>query len=507
MKAWSERQPEERAIPVSPTILLPALPEGVKVELFVGPELMPSGPALEQLRRLATASGIRDPIVALPDVHAKERNLVPTGIVVATRDRVFPSAVDKGINCGMRILATSIPATACNPARLDALFAEIQRRVPIESEKTNVLDKREVMQAFRQGAAWAAERFHLDAKELQAIERRGNLFDQDLPDLDSLRRSLPSAAIKKARRGLGALGGGNHFLEAQEVVQLLDAEKARHLGLEKGNLVFMVHTGSCSVSSQVMRKYALHVRSRSGDSRFQEAWERLSFHAQGESFSPRALAATWPEIFARSPFYSFPVESSLGRRFLLGIHAAANFGFVNRMAITEALRESLRRLLGSGDTTARLLVDCSHVTIQKEEHHGESLWIHRHGSNVALPPSRCGDHPLWRHTGQPIPVPGSMGDDSYIAVGAEGNASTYHSANHGAGRLLDKPEAIARWTEEDVEREMRQRHVRLYRGRTMSIAEQAPGSFKNVVSVMDAMQRFRIAVPVARVRPLAVLKG
>jgi tRNA-splicing ligase RtcB len=192
---------------------------------------------------------------------------------------------------------------------------------------------------------------------------------------------------------------------------------------------------------------------------------------------------------------------------LQGIHAAANFGFVNRMAMTEALRTSLGHHFGDTDGKARLVVDCSHVTIQKETHRGEELWIHRHGSNVALPPSRCVEHPLWRHTGQPIPVPGSMGDDSYLAVGVEGNEATYHSANHGAGRVLDKPQALARWSENDVEREMARRKIRLIRGGTMSIAEQAPGSFKNVGAVMAAMQEFRIAAPVARLRPLAVLKG
>ncbi|MFQ5601559.1 MAG: RtcB family protein, partial [Candidatus Krumholzibacteriia bacterium] len=154
-----------------------------------------------------------------------------------------------------------------------------------------------------------------------------------------------------------------------------------------------------------------------------------------------------------------------------------------------------------------LLFDCSHVTIQQEEHGGEKLWIHRHGANVALPPSRCRAHPVFRHTGQPIPVPGSMGADSFICVGAEGNEATYHSANHGAGRILDKPEASQRWSENDVEQEMAARRVRLYRGGTMNIAEQAPDSFKDIGQVIEVMRNLRIAEPVVRVRPLATLKG
>jgi tRNA-splicing ligase RtcB len=154
-----------------------------------------------------------------------------------------------------------------------------------------------------------------------------------------------------------------------------------------------------------------------------------------------------------------------------------------------------------------LLFDCSHVTIQEEVHDGEPLWVHRHGANVALPPSRCADHPIFGRTGQPIPVPGSMGSDSFVGVGVEGNRATFCSANHGAGRVLDKPQAMAQWSEKSVEEEMAARRIRLYRGGTMNIAEQAPGSFKDIQRVIEVMRGLDIASPVVRLRPLATMKG
>ena len=177
------------------------------------------------------------------------------------------------------------------------------------------------------------------------------------------------------------------------------------------------------------------------------------------------------------------------------------------MAITEALRNAVRTTFAAPDLKLPLLFDCSHVTIQEEEHGGETLWVHRHGANAAMPPSRCAGHPVFGRTGQPIPIPGSMGSDSYIGVGVEGNAATYCSANHGAGRVLDKPQAALQFSTAGVEAEMAARHIRLYRGGTMDIAEQAPGSFKDIRAVVDVMQRLQIAQPVVRVRPLATLKG
>jgi tRNA-splicing ligase RtcB len=97
-----------------------------------------------------------------------------------------------------------------------------------------------------------------------------------------------------------------------------------------------------------------------------------------------------------------------------------------------------------------------------------------------------------------------MGSDSYIGVGVEGNAATYCSANHGAGRTLDKPQAMAQFTEQSVEAEMAARQIRLYRGGTMNIAEQAPGSFKDIRAVMRSESA---RSPNLVARPLATLKG
>jgi len=213
-----------------------------------------------------------------------------------------------------------------------------------------------------------------------------------------------------------------------------------------------------------------------------------------------------------------PADSEEGIRFARAVAAASNFGFANRIAITEKLREAVRKVLRDKTLRLPLLYDCAHVSIKPEQWNGatdgacgaagaEKLWVHRHGASRALPPSKMADHPIFSQTGQPVPIPGSMGHDSYVGVADERTAETFYSVNHGAGRVMDKPEALAQFTDTAVEQEMREKNIRLYRYGADHIAEQAPAAFKDISQVIRAMSAFSLARPVVRLRPVAVLKG
>ena len=209
----------------------------------------------------------------------------------------------------------------------------------------------------------------------------------------------------------------------------------------------------------------------------------------------------------RTSLQAIPADSELGVQFSRAVAAVSNFGFANRIAITEKLRETVRKVLHDTSISTPLLYDCAHVSIKLEKWNGDKLWIHRHGASRALPPSQYADHPIFSKTGQPIPIPGSMGHDSFIGVADEKAIEAFCSVNHGAGRVMDKSEAQSRFTEAEVEKEMKGKSIRLYRYGTDNIAEQAPSSFKDVSQVIEAMKSLRLARPVARLRPVAVLKG
>jgi tRNA-splicing ligase RtcB len=454
---------------------------GVPIRFFLPAEMMPDAQTVAQLERLAAAPNLRHHVAVLPDIHRKSRNLCPTGTVVVAKNALVPRAVDTGINCGMRMIRTDIDADDFTAPLLDALFGALMDAIPVFEHAQDVLDADEVAEIFVRGGAWSQKKFGLPDAEMQCIENRATM-PTDTREAAAILASLPEKAIKKARRCFGTLGDGNHFLELQEIAEVLDQETADQLGLVKGKALFMLHTGSRSVGSKTMKTYL-------------EIFESKMFSS----------SATLDDM----PLWSIPADSDEGMRYARAVAATSNFGFANRIAITEELRAAVRKLLRDATLQMPLLYDCAHVSIKLEPWNGAKLWVHRHGASRALPSSKLSEHPVFSKTGQPVPIPGSMGHASFIGVAEERTAETFYSVNHGAGRMLDKAEALARFSELEVEGEMRAQNIRLYRypAGCDSIAEQAPSSFKNISQVVRAMSTLSLARPVVRLRPLAVLKG
>jgi len=477
----------------------------VPIHLFSNGLISPDAAARHQLQQLAEADGLDHYAVALPDIHAKQRNLSPTGSVVVSRDSLLPMAVDKGINCGMRMLRTELQATDLTPDLLDDLFARLTQLIPSRRHQKALIDHQEMPALLSNGGRWAIDHWGIPESELANIEGYGSMFTGQRVDEEQLLSAVPHDVIKKGPRVLGTLGGGNHFLEMQEVVELLDDETARLLGLQRGQIVFMLHTGSQRVGSMTMRYYSGHARPSTIQKRWKLQRRKLTFHRQGTSLSQFRTRINYFGNGRR--FFTIPADSAEGHRFNIALQAATNFGFVNRMAITQALRQAVRSTMADQTMLLPLLYDCSHVSIQAEEHLGERIWVHRHGASKALPASAMNDHPVFAITGQPLPIPGSMGDDSYIGVAAAGAARTFNSVNHGAGRIMDKPVARQQFSKQAVAAELRSQNIRLYRTGTSDIAEQAPGSFKDISEVVRSMETLNLAKLVVRLRPVAVLKG
>ncbi|MGH7496933.1 MAG: RtcB family protein [bacterium] len=448
------------------------------IRFFLTPEMMPDQETLAQLKNLATAPGLQRYVTVLPDVHRKSRNLSPTGTVVAAKNALVPRAVDTGINCGMRMVLTDIDARELTPPILDDLFGKLKNSIPVFEHEQERFSPKDVVEILVRGCQWSQKEFGLSDHERNCIENRGTM-PTDTNDDEAILACMPEKSTKKGARCLGTLGDGNHFLELQEIAEILNRDLANRLGLCEGKAFFMLHTGSRTVGSKMMKAY------------LRELEEKF--------LASRSKAA--------GPIWSVPADSEEGVKFARALAAASNFGFANRIVITDRLRRAVRQALHDESLEMPLLYDCGHVSIKAEMWQGERLWIHRHGASRALPPSQLQEHPVFSRTGQPVPIPGSMGHASYVGVAGEQAAEAFCSVNHGAGRVLDKPEALLRFTERQVQREMLDKNIRLYRYGSGEIAEQAPGSFKDISQVIEAMSAFSLALPVARLRPLAVLKG
>ena len=450
----------------------PASTGTVPIRCFGGDALQPDEQAWRQLNEMAALPGAREHVTVLPDVHYKSRNPAPSGTVLVTSDRIYPRSIDDGMNCGMRSMATEMDARSFTPEVIDALFARIKATVPLKLHDQPLLDERQTEDLLVHGLGKMVDALGLPEDEVLRTEN-GGTFDLGR-DPEEIRASLPRKAITKHRGSIGALGAGNHFLELQEIVEICDPEAAQRLGLRLGQAMFMMHSDSGKLGKRVLR----------------------DVHAEAEELYRRP---------GSSELFGIPLDSEIAPRYLACLTATLHTGFANRAGITELVRRALREVFA--DSSVRLVGDSGHETIQPETHGGRELWVHRHGASHALPPSDKFADPALRGLGFPVPLAGCLGADSYICLGSAGNTSTFHSAPHGAGRVLGKDESAQRYDPDVVEADVRQRGVRLYRYHADNIAGQAPWSFKDVNHVVDAMTSQALLRPVVRVRPLAALKG
>ena len=432
-------------------------------------ESIRSDASLEQLANGATLPGIVKAAMAMPDIH--QGYGLPVGGVVATDARqgvVSPGAIGFDINCGVRLLRTSLRATDIAD-RMETLVDALYDAIPtgVGSRSTLTLDPRALDDVLERGAAWAVSAGYGVRQDLARIESDGCLTGAVPP-------SVSARARERGRRQLGTLGSGNHFLEVQAVEAVYDARAAEALGVSAGALTVMIHTGSRGLGHQVCTDY-LDVTGR-------------ALRRYGIVVPDRQLACA-------------PTDSNEAREYLGAMRAAANFAFANRQVLTHWAREVLERSLGVGPRQLDMSVvyDVAHNIAKEEDHEVDGvrrrLLVHRKGATRAFP-------------GQPVLVPGDMGRCSYLLIGTEvAMRETFGSTCHGAGRLLSRTAAVKAARGRTIGEELRQRGVLARATGRDALAEEMPEAYKDVNDVVDVVHRFGISTRVARLKPLAVIKG
>jgi tRNA-splicing ligase RtcB len=191
---------------------------------------------------------------------------------------------------------------------------------------------------------------------------------------------------------------------------------------------------------------------------------------------------------------------------------AANFAWANRQCITHWARQALRSVFGVRPEEVRLVYDVSHNIAKFEEYEVEGrrveVCVHRKGATRAFPPGHLALAPSVRPHGQPVLIPGDMGRYSYVAVGTEeALQESFGSTCHGAGRLRSRGAAKKLLAGVDVRAELKKRGIVVRAQNPKLLAEEASEAYKDVANVVDVCQEAGISRKVARMRPLAVIKG
>jgi tRNA-splicing ligase RtcB len=439
-------------------------------------------PSLEQVANVATLPGIVGAALGMPDIHWGYG--FPVGGVAATRvdgGVVSPGGIGFDIDCGVRLLRSDLTEADVRP-RLDRLADALFAAVPsgIGARVGRKLGRTELDAVLERGAAWAVDAGHGTADDLERTEERGRLAGAD-PDRVSLR------ARQRGAGQLGTLGSGNHFLEIGVVDRVLDARAAEAFGLASGAMTVMVHCGSRGLGHQVCTDHVAVM---------DRALPRF-----GISLPDRQLACA-------------QLGSPEGDAYLGAMAAAANFAWANRQLIAGAIRRSFAAVLGRPWETLGLrgVYDLSHNIAKLETHRvsGRDLrvCVHRKGATRAFPAGHPDVPAPYRAVGQPVLIPGDMGRHSFVCVGAAGAmAETFGSAPHGAGRDLSRHAATRALRGVDVAGDLARAGIVVRVERRDLLAEEASIAYKDVEAVVDTAARAGLVRPVARLRPLAVVKG
>ncbi len=439
--------------------------------------------SLEQVANVACLPGIIGNSMAMPDIHYGYG--FPIGGVAATDVKegvVSPGGVGYDINCGVRLLRTTLTRKEMEPRIrdiVDQLFVDVPSGVGSKGKVR--IDAGELKKVLSKGAKWAVDRGMGWPEDPDHIEGGGRIEGAE-PGV------LTSRAIERGQPQLGTLGAGNHFLEVQVVDEIFDEEIGRALGIsELEQVTVMIHTGSRGLGYQVCDD-ALEVMQK-------------AIRKYGISLPDRQLACA-------------PVESPEGQEYLAAMAAAANYAWANRQCITHWTREAFERVF---QTSARqlgmeIVYDVAHNVAKLEEHEvngkKKRLCVHRKGATRAFGPGRPELMPLHQKTGQPVIVPGDMGTASYLCVGTEqAMQETWGSTCHGAGRLLSRHEAIRRGRDRNIAKELMEKGIYVRAASRQVLAEEMPEAYKDVDQVVTVCHGAGISKLVARLRPIGVMKG
>ncbi len=457
----------------------------VPVRIFASRELLEAvagDKSLEQAVNATTLPGLVGHVVVMPDMH--QGYGFPIGGVAATRypDGVIsPGAIGYDINCGVRLLASQIDVDTVG-AELDDLAMSLNRHCPsgVGVRGHHHLSERELEQVMRDGAQWALKQGFATEADLGRTEEFGRMQGADAD-------KVSARARQRGRDQVGTLGAGNHFIEVDIVDKIFDEEAARVMGLRQGCLTLQIHCGSRGFGHQICTDY---VRD------FQSAIQRF-----GIQLPDRQLVCA-------------PMDSPEGKAYMGAMHAAANFAFANRQLLAYHARQAFEETLAGRVKNWHLhqVYDIAHNMGKIETHQVDGVamkvCVHRKGATRAFGPGAPGLPSEFQKIGQPVLVPGSMGTASWVLVGTQGSMQrSFGSTCHGAGRVMSRSQAKKTVRGDQLRKELERQGIHIQAGSLPGLAEEAPQAYKDVDAVVETVSKAGIARKVARLRPVAVVKG
>jgi len=446
-------------------------------------KMMQNDKTLEQIKNVSTLPGVAKNVVCMPDAH--QGYGFPIGGVAALdfeKGGISPGGIGYDENCGVRLVLIPINYDTFikDEQKVERLINYLQKVVPAGlgesvSESLSIDDLDDIL---KNGVKALVKKEIGFEDDLLSCEEQGCMVLAD-PSLVSPK------AKKRAKKQLGTLGSGNHFLEIQKISDIVDENAANIFGMKKDYLAVMIHTGSRGLGHQICGDYLKRIENE------------------------------YPEIINslvdRELAYA-PSGSELADEFYRAMSAAANFAWCNRHMIMHRVREAFSKFYGIEKSEMKLLYDVCHNIAKIEEYVVDGVkkkyYVHRKGATRAFPKGHK-DVPLkYKEIGQPVIIPGSMGTSSYVLYGTpKAMEVSFGSSAHGAGRSMSRYEAKKTLDVDKILKNLKSKNIIIRSASRNGIIDESPECYKDVDEVIKTTVDSEIAKVVAKLIPLVVIKG
>lgn len=481
----------------------------VPVRFHISEKLMPGEDTLTQLETVAENEHIFSHIAAMADVHSKPGRKNATGTSVATKRYILPQLNDSDPACGMRIVRLNLNETNITPEEIDAVFQAATKTVPTKKYVGTVLPFSVVTDICRKGIQPLVDYLGIKTKNesTNSIDR-GNFFTEDggqEPNRKRIWQVIPPLFLFFAQFRAGIIGAaGNHFLDLMKVTDVVDPEVAEKFNLKKGDYVLMVHCGSGILGQYTMYMFTAKKREHLSTAILMNLGRFLWLTPFRKTIKAIAEKIRQSDFGKAKELLAFDGEGEEGKLYMEARKACSNFAHANRATITHNFVKTAEKVLGR-EVEADLLYDMPHILVSQEEHEGENVWVHRNGTSRAYGKSRMHSHPLFKETGEPAFIPTSMSTEAYLCVGQDGNASSFFSCNHGAGKATKKSDDIIPQNQAELHEKMASRGVKLYNGKSKKVIEQDASHYKRAEDVIESVVENDIVKPVIKMQPISVI--
>lgn len=454
------------------------LPKGVRERMNVGAKIIANkaiidqveDDAVQQLTNVATLPGVIEPVIGLPDMHWGYG--LPMGAVSAfdSENGIISSGLcGFDINCGVNSIRTNLTYSEIKPKMgelIKALFQAVPAGVGAKGKLR--LTPQQLDDVLVNGVNWAVDNGYGVKEDIEHMEEGGHMEGADPSKLSDL-------AKKRGLSQLGTLGAGNHFLEIQRVSDIHDPEFSKKLGVnQKDQVLIMLHCGSRGLGHQVATDY-LKIQ--------EQAVKKYKIWLPDNQ-----LACA-------------PVNSQEGQDYWKAMKCAVNYSFTNRLVMTQWIRETFERIFGKSweDMEMHTIYAIAHNVVKLEEHIIEGkkrkVFVHRKGATRSFPDD-------------PALIAGTMGTASYILKGTQAAMEkTFGSTCHGAGRQMSRHAAIKKFWGGKVKEDLAKKGIVSEATHPKSLAEEAPGAYKDVEDVIESVHSAGISLKVVRMTPIGVMKG